>query len=151
MSTNKIRATRTPLTEFGQSFKGFVTAVPPTKLAIKVAAILGETDSDKMQSAISSLIRKASQRSGVVSIRRKQLVEAVVQCVVELDPFLEEKGDHILKSFQYENINNSSREPGTNWLVKLKLGEQVAMRPGPQGDGIYALQYIGPIVDEANS
>jgi hypothetical protein len=66
MSEVKTRAPRKPLTEFGASFRGFVTAVNQAKLAIKVGKLIGEEDSEKVSSSVQSLVRKAGQNSGVV-------------------------------------------------------------------------------------
>ena len=149
MTETKTRAARKPMTEFGQAFRGFVLSVNPAKLAIKVGQLTGETDADKTQGAIASLVRKAGQNSGVVSIRSKPMVEAIVQCVVELDPDLSAKGQTMLKNFQFEQISNANREPGANWLVKLKAGEEVNIKGGPDGDGVYILQYVRPMDEDA--
>ena len=138
----KTRTPRKPATEFGQSLRGFVGSVNPSKLAIKVGQIIGETDSEKTQSSIASVVRKAGQSSGVVSIRSKPLVEAIIQCVVELDDTLHAKGEKLRKDFQYEAISNINREPGANWLVKLKAGEEVFLKGGPKGDAFYQLAYV---------
>lgn len=138
----KTRAPRKPATEFGQSLRGFVGSVNPSKLAIKVGQILGETETEKVGSSIASVVRKAGQNSGVVSIRSKPLVEAVIQCVVELDETLEAKGEKLRKDFQYEAISNTNREPGANWLVKLKGGEEVFLKGGPKGDAFYQLAFV---------
>ena len=114
----------------------------PSKLAIKVGQIIGETDTEKVQSSIASVVRKAGQNSGVVSIRSKPLVEAVIQCVVELDDTLGAKGEKLRKDFQYEAISNANREPGANWLVKLKGGEEVFLKGGPKGDAYYQLSFV---------
>jgi len=138
----RTRAPRKAMTEFCQSLRGFVSAVNQTKLAIKVGALIGEPDNDKVHSSIQNLVRKAGQNSGVVSIRSKQLVEAVIQMVVELDPDLAAKGETLKKAFQYENISSINREPGQNWIVRLKAGEEVAIKEGPDGDGYYKLAYV---------
>jgi len=141
MTETKTRAPRKPATEFGQSLRGFVGSVNPSKLAIKVGQIVGETDSEKVQSSIASVVRKAGQTSGVVSVRSKPLIEAVIQCVVELDETLAAKGEKLRKDFQYEAISSTNREPGANWLVKLKAGEEVFLKGGPKGDAFYKLAF----------
>lgn len=142
MTETKTRAPRKPATEFGQSLRGFVGSVNPSKLAIKVGQIIGETDTEKVQSSVASVVRKAGQNSGVVSIRSKPLVEAIIQCVVELDDTLGAKGEKLRKDFQYEAISNANREPGANWLVKLKGGEEVFLKGGPKGDAYYQLSFV---------
>ena len=138
----RTRAPRKAMTEFGQSLRGFVSAVNQNKLAIKVGALIGESDSDKVHSSVQNLVRKAGQNSGVVSVRSKDLVTAVIQCVVELDPDLAAKGATLAKAFQYENISSANREPGQNWIVRLKTGEEVAIKDGPEGDGFYKLAFV---------
>ena len=137
----KTRAPRKPATEFGQSLRGFVGSVNPAKLAIKVGQTIGETDSEKVQSSIASVVRKAGQASGVVSVRSQPLVEAIIKAVVELDDTLAAKGVKLQKDFQYEAISNTNREPGANWLVKLKAGEEVFLKGGPKGDAFYKLAF----------
>jgi predicted nuclease with TOPRIM domain len=141
----KTRAPRKVMTEFGQSLRGFVSAVNQTKLAIKVGVDIGETDQDKVHASIQNLVRKAGQNSAVVSIRSKPLVEAVIKNVVELDADLAAKGETLKKAFQYEQISSANREPGQNWIVRLKSGEEVAIKEGPDGDGMYKLQWMGEI------
>ena len=139
----KTRAPRKAMTEFGQSFRGFVSAVNQTKLAIKVGTLIGEPDNDKVHSSINNLVRKAGQNNGVVSIRSKELVLAIIQCVVELDADFAAKGETIKKTFQYENISSANREPGQNWIVRLKAGEEIAIKEGgPDGPGYYKLSYV---------
>lgn len=142
MSDVKTRAPRKPLTEFGASFRGFVTAVNQAKLAIKVGKLIGEEDSEKVSSSIQSLVRKAGQNSGVVSIRSQGLVNAILSSVVELDGDLQTKSETLRKNFQFEAISSANREPGQNWLVRLKAGEEVALSGGPNGDAIYKLTYV---------
>jgi hypothetical protein len=135
----KTRAARKPLTEFGASFRGFCTAVNQAKLAIKVGKEIGEEDSDKVASAIQSLIRKAGQNNGVVSVRSQSLVNAILKAVVELDPDLATKAETLRKNFQFEAISSANREPGQNWLVRLKAGEEVFLTAGHEGDAFYKL------------
>jgi hypothetical protein len=142
MSEVKTRAPRKPLTEFGASFRGFVTAVNQAKLAIKVGKLIGEEDSEKVSSSVQSLVRKAGQNSGVVSIRSQGLVNAILASVVELDADLATKAETLRKNFQFEAISSANREPGQNWLVRLKAGEEVALSGGPNGDAIYKLTYV---------
>lgn len=148
MTDTKTRAPRKPTTEFGQSLRGFVGSVNPAKLAIKVGAIIGESDTDKVSASIGSLVRKAGQNSGVVSVRSKPLVEAVIQSVVELDETMGAKGEKLRKDFQYEAISNANREPGANWLVRLKGGEEVPIKNGPKGDGFYKLVFVREIEED---
>lgn len=142
MSEVKSRAPRKPLTEFGASFRGFVTAVNQAKLAIKVGKLIGEEDSDKVSSSIQSLVRKAGQNSGVVSIRSEGLVKAILASVVELDADLATKAETLRKNFQFEAISSANREPGQNWLVRLKAGEEVSLTGGPNGDAVYKLIFV---------
>lgn len=139
MSEVKSRAPRKPVTEFGASFRGFVTAVNQAKLNIKVGKAIGEEDSDKVGSSIQSLVRKAGQNNGVVSVRSQELVTAILNAVVELDADLAAKAETLKKNFQFEAISSANREPGQNWLVRLKGGEEVALTGGPEGDAYYKL------------
>jgi len=151
MTEVKTRAPRKPATEFGQSFRGFVGSVNPAKLAIIVGQAINESDSEKVQSSISSVVRKAGQSSGVVSVRSKPLIEAILAGVVKLDDTLTAKADKLRKDFQYEAISNTGREPGTNWLVKLKSGEAVPLKDGPNGDAYYKLEYVRDLDTEGTA
>ena len=148
----KTRAARKPVTEFGQSFRGFVSAVNQDKLSIKVGnnPKVAEKDSEKVHASIQNLVRKAGQNNGVVSVRSQDLVEATIQAVVELDPDLAAKGETLKKAFQYVNIPSGVRSPSQNWIVRLKLGEEVALTEGPDGDGVYKLTWVRDldVVDE---
>jgi hypothetical protein len=139
MSDVKPRAPRKPVTEFGASFRGFTSAVNQAKLAIKVGKLIGKEDSDEVSSSIQSLVRKAGQNNGVVSVRSQGLVNAILTSVVELDPDLTAKAETLRKSFQFEAISSANREPGQNWLVRLKAGEEVALTGGHEGDAYYKL------------
>lgn len=142
MSDTKTRAPRRPMTEFGQALRGFVTAVNQHKLAIKVGNKIGEQDQEKVASSISGFVRKAGQNSGVVSIRSKALADAILESVVELDPDFEAKAKTLKANLHFENISSANREPGANWLVKLKAGEEVELKEGPNGPGVYKLEFV---------
>lgn len=150
VTATKKRSPRKPMTEFGNSFNGFIRTVNFDKLAIRVGALTGETDKDKVQSTISSLMRRASQKNGVVSKRSEAVVNAILQAVVELDPDMAAKAATLKKQFVFENVASGSREPGQNWLVRLKSGLEVPIKEGPEGDGVYILQKVGeyPTNDE---
>lgn len=151
----KSRAPRKPNTEFGISFKSFVQSVNNNKLSIMVGQIIGDSDREKVSGSISNVVRKASQNSGVVSARSKDLVEAILTCVVELDPDLEAKAKTLRKGFRYEAIASSHRDTGANWIVRLKAGDNVAIRGAYEGDALYKLVKVGefPVdaVDEAET
>lgn len=143
-TTPKPRAPRAPLTEFGRKLKGFVSAVDPHKLNIRVANILGDNEVDKVGNSISGMVRRAGQENGVISIRSKELVEAVFKAVTELDPDQEVIANRLMGQFHFQPISSANREPGQNWLVRLKSGEPIVMKDGPEGHGLYKLEYVGP-------
>lgn len=141
MNETKTRAPRKTVTEFGQALRGFVIAVNSHKLAIKVGEKIGEKDTEKVSSSISGFVRKAGQNSGVVSIRSKELAYAIIDSVIELDPDFTAKGATLRNQLHFENISSANREPGANWLVKLKGGEGVCLKDGPNGPGFYKLVF----------
>lgn len=143
MTETKTRAPRKQMTDFGHSFRGFVQSVNSHKLAIKVGEIMNEKDSEKMASAIAGCVRKAGQNSGVISIRSKELAYAILDSVVALDPDFAAKAATLRNQLHFENISSVNREPGANWLVKLKAGENVNLKEGPEGPGLYRLEYVG--------
>ena len=153
----KKRAPRKPATEFGLSFKSFVQSVNGNKLAIKVGALIGDNDHDRVTGSIANVVRKAGQNSGVVSSRSKDLVEAILTSVVELDEDLEAKAKTLRKQIHYEAIASSHRDTGANWIVRLKAGDSVPIRGAHEGDALYQLVKVGeypvdaPEVDEADS
>lgn len=138
----KTRAARQPLTEFGRKLKGFVGSVDPHKLNIRVAALMGETETDKVGNSISGMVRRAGQENGVLSIRSKELVDAVLSAVVELDSDQATIAEKLLHNFHFQPISSANREPGQNWLVRLKGGEEVALKDGPNGPGTYKLEFV---------
>lgn len=140
-TAEKTRTPRKPLTEMGYSLRGFVSAVNQHKLAIKVGALIGENDTEKVHSSIQSFVRKAGQKSGVVSVRSKALAEAIVKAVVELDGDLAAKGETLLKNFSYQSVQGT-HTPDQNWIVRLKGGEEIFIKDGPDGDGVYKLAYV---------
>ena len=135
----KTRAARKTMSEFGLGLRGVVTAVNQNKLAIIVGKVMGESDSEKVLGSIHNFVRKAGQNSGVVSQRSQQLAEAVFAAIVQLDAFLEAKVLSLKSQIQYEAISAAGREPGQNWIVRLKSGEEVPLKDGPEGDGYYKL------------
>ena len=150
-TTTKTRAPRKPMTEFGNSFGGFIRSVNPDKLAIRVGQLIGEAEKEKVQSTISNLARRASQNNGVVSKRSELVVDAILQAVVELDPDMTAKANTLKKQFVFENVSSGSREPGQNWIVRLKSGIKVPIKDGPDGDGLYILQKVGEYPAEADT
>ena len=114
VTTPKPRAPRKPMTDFGNSFNGFIRSVNADKLAIRVGVIIGEPEKEKVQSTIANLARKASQNNGVVSKRSEHVVEAILAAVVELDPDMSAKAATLKKNFVFENVSSGSREPGQN-------------------------------------
>jgi hypothetical protein len=142
------KRTRNPMTEFGLALRAFVQGVHPVKLALKVSEKIGESDRDKTGAAISNMVRLANATEGVLGIRRKSLVEAVLASVVELDPDMEVKGQHLAKMFQFEAVSSKNRDSANNWLVKLKAGEEIRINDGPEGAGIYQLLFVRPIDPE---
>lgn len=145
--TTKTRAPRKAATDFGRALAGCVAAVHQEKLSIMVAKLIGEPESDKAHSAIKNMIRKAGQNEGVVSVRSKPLVEAVLETVKKLDADLTAKCDSLKLQFQYKEISSENREPGQNWIVKLKAGEDVRIQDGPEGTGMYRLEFVGPCAE----
>ena len=141
--TPRTRAPRKPMTDFGNSFNGFIRSVNADKLAIRVGVIIGEPEKEKVQSTIANLARKASQNNGVVSKRSEHVVEAILAAVVELDPDMSAKAATLKKNFVFENVSSGSREPGQNWIVRLKSGIEVPIKEGPEGDGLYKLVKVG--------
>jgi len=139
METTKTRAPRKSVSEFGLGLRGVVTAVNQNKLAIIVGKKIGENESEKVLGSIHNFVRKAGQNSGIVSKRSEDLANAVFAAVVELDPYLEPKVNSLKSQLQFEAISAAGREPGQNWIVRLKSGEQVPLKDGPEGDGYYKL------------
>ena len=143
VATPKPRAPRKPMTDFGNSLNGFIRSVNQDKLAIRVGVLIGEPEKEKVQSTISNLARKASQNNGVVSKRSEHVVEAILTAVVELDADMAAKAATLKKNFVFENVSSGSREPGQNWIVRLKSGIQVPIKDAHDGDGLYILQKVG--------
>jgi hypothetical protein len=139
------KRTRNPMTEFGLALRSFVRGVHPVKLALKVSEKIGEPDKDKTEAAISNMIRIANLTEGVLGVRRKALVEAVLASVVELDPDMELKGQRLAKMFQFEAVSSKNRDSANNWLVKLKAGEEIKINDGPEGAGVYRLLFVRPV------
>jgi len=135
----KTRNPRKTMTEFGLGLRGVVGAVNQTKLAIIVGKKMGEPDSDKVNGSIHNFVRKAGQNSGVVSERSRALADAVFAAVVELDALLEPKVNSLKTQIQFEAISAAGREPGQNWIVRLRTGEEVPLKDGHEGDGYYKL------------
>jgi hypothetical protein len=135
----KTRAPRKAMSEFGLGLRGCVGAVNQNKLAIIVGGKIGEPDSAKVDGSIGNFVRKAGQNSGVVSKRSEDLANAVFAAIVQLDPLLEPKVASLKTQIQYQAISASGREPGQNWIVRLKTGESIPLKDGPEGDGYYKL------------
>lgn len=146
--TPKARQPRRPMTEFGQSLKGFVQSVNQDKLAGKVAGKLFEGDKEKAASSIGSFIRKAGYHEGVVSVRSKELWEEVSKAVVELDADLKLKADTLNSHFHFEAVSNANRDSATNWIVRMTAGESVFLKEGPNGAGMYHLEFDGEATED---
>lgn len=140
----KTRQPRRPVTEFGQSLKGFVQSVNQDKLFGKVAATEYDGDKAKAASAVGSFLRKAGYHEGVVSVRSKDLWEAIKNAVVELDPEMKIKADSLSNHFHFEAISSVNRDSATNWIVRMTAGEKVYLKEGPEGAGMYHLVFDGP-------
>ena len=142
-NTTKTRQPRRPVTEFGQSLKGFVQSVNQDKLGGKVATALYDGDKAKATSAIGSFLRKAGQHEGVVSVRSKELWEAIKNAVVELDPEMKIKADSLSNHFHFEPVSSVNRDSATNWIVRMTAGEKVFLKEGPNGPGMYHIEFDG--------
>lgn len=147
MSETKTRAARKPKTDFARSIGGFVQAVDPGQLAARVAQKLNNADKDQVLASIKNAVRKVGQDNGCISVRSKDLLEAVFAVVPDLDKDLAGKAATLRSQIVFEPISSAGREPGQNWIVRLKSGEEVFLNEGPDGAGYYQLTFTRALAE----
>jgi len=123
-------------TEFGQSFYGFIRNVNRTKLVNKVSVLIGQPDVLQVAAKINNLASRINTHSGVIRASNKELFEAIVKGVVEIDSDMKLKGEKILKGISYQTSNMNEFR---SWIVALKSGKEVSIKDGFEGDKIYKL------------
>lgn len=133
---------RAQSTQFGRSLRSAVRAVHPVKLAMAVGKALGQEDAEKVASSIASMVRAADANEGVLSVRREPLVHATLDAIAEAIPEYAPIVESLRKQFRFQEFT-VNRDSATNWLVRLKAGEEVRF-----GDSIYKLTLVRTVSEE---
>lgn len=141
----KARRQRTPPTEFGRSLRSFVGSVDPVDLVSSVATRMSETDHAKVGREITRMVSKANAGEGAVPESFKELVFAVIDSVVELDPDQAVKGERLKGGFSFHAIVRSN-----NWISDLMEGRErkLVKRKAFNGPGVYKLIFVRELTEE---
>lgn len=141
----KARRQRTPPTEFGRSLRSFVGSVDPVELVSRVAERTKETDHAKVGREITRMVAKANTNEGTVADTLQDLVIAVIESVVELDPDQAVKGERLKSGFVFQPVTRSN-----NWISDLMEGNErkLCKKNMFNGPGVYRLVFVRPLTEE---